>query len=119
MSRAKIVKKFFDYDQSGFTDFRHLYLKKAHGVFLVFDLTRPDQTYEKLDRWCADVKEQSPNAKIIVIGNKEDIAESNLPSKKDEILNRFDAKEFFTTSAKTGAKVQEAFELMGELILGE
>jgi small GTP-binding protein len=105
--------------QSGFTDFRHLYLKKAHGVFLVFDLTRPDQTYVKLDRWCADVKEQSPTAKIIVIGNKEDIAEGYLPSKKDEILDRFDAKELFTTSAKTGAKVQEAFELMGELILGE
>ncbi|MFX0087020.1 MAG: hypothetical protein ACFFAU_15285 [Candidatus Hodarchaeota archaeon] len=119
MSQVKAVKIIFDHDQSGFTDFRHLYLKKAHGVFLVFDLTRPDKTYEKLDRWCADVKEQSPNAKIIVIGNKEDISERILPSKRDEILKRFDAKEFFTTSAKTGAKVQEAFELMGELILGE
>ncbi|MHA2203919.1 MAG: Rab family GTPase, partial [Candidatus Hodarchaeales archaeon] len=46
--------------QSGFTNFRHLYLKKAHGVFLVFDLTRIDPTYEKLDRWRADIKEQSP-----------------------------------------------------------
>ncbi|MHA1969227.1 MAG: Rab family GTPase [Candidatus Hodarchaeales archaeon] len=105
--------------QSGFTNFRHLYLKKAHGVFLVFDLTRPDVTYEKLDRWCADVKEQSPTAKIIVIGNKEDIAEGKLPTEKEEVLKRFDAKEFFPTSAKTGSRVQEAFKLMGELILGE
>ncbi len=53
--------------QSGFTNFRHLYLKKAHGVFLVFDLSRPDETFSKLERWRNDVEEQSPNAKIIVI----------------------------------------------------
>ena len=105
--------------QSGFTNFRHLYLKKAHGVFLVFDLTRIEDTFEKLERWCADVKEQSPNAKIIVIGNKEDVAKGKLPLTKEEILERFTAKEFFTTSAKTGSKVQDAFELMGEMIIGE
>ncbi|NHJ02572.1 MAG: GTP-binding protein [Candidatus Heimdallarchaeota archaeon] len=105
--------------QSGFTNFRHLYLKKAHGVFLVFDLTRSDITYDKLDRWKDDVREQSPGAKIIVIGNKEDIAKESAPEEKEDLLKRFDAKEFFTTSAKTGAKVQEAFELMGRLILEE
>ena len=105
--------------QSGFTNFRHLYLKKAHGVFLVFDLTRPEETYEKLDRWCSDVREQSPNAKIIVIGNKEDIAKGKFTEEKDEVLKRFDAKAFFPASAKTGERVQEAFELIGNLILGE
>ncbi len=105
--------------QSGFTNFRHLYLKKAHGVFLVFDLTRPDPTFEKLDRWRADINEQSPNAKVMVLGNKEDIAEGKLPASKEEILDRFNAQEFFSTSAKTGARVQEAFVQMGQLILGE
>jgi len=103
--------------QSSFTNFRHLYLKKAHGVFLVFDLKRLD-TFEKLDRWFADVQEQSPTAKVIVIGNKNDLTEE-LPFGKNEILERFQAKEFFTTSAKTGAKVQDAFIQMGQLILGE
>jgi small GTP-binding protein len=103
--------------QSGFTNFRHLYLKKAHGVFLVFDLTRPDLTYEKLDRWHADIKEQSPSAKIIIVGNKEDLA-GELPASKEKILERFDAQEIFTTSAKTGAKVEKAFTVMGQLILG-
>ena len=105
--------------QSGFTNFRHLYLKKAHGVFLVFDLTRPDPTYEKLDRWRADIKEQSPNAKVIVLGNKEDIAEGKLPGSKEEILDRFSAHKFYETSAKTGTRVQEAFVQIGQLILGE
>ncbi|MFX1282823.1 MAG: Rab family GTPase [Promethearchaeota archaeon] len=105
--------------QSGFTNFRHLYLKKAHGVFLVFDLTRPNPTYEKLDRWRADINEQSPNAKVMVLGNKEDIAEGKLPASKEEILERFHAQEFFSTSAKTGSRVQEAFVQMGQLILGE
>jgi len=105
--------------QSSFTNFRHLYLKKAHGVFLVFDLSRSETTYQKLDRWLADVKEQSPQAKIIVIGNKEDISGGKLPEDESTILKRFDAAQFITTSAKTGAKVQDAFIHMGQLILGE
>ena len=120
MKDKEIVYQIWDVaGQSGFTNFRHLYLKKAHGVFLVFDLTRPDPTYEKLDRWRADIKEQSPNAKVIVLGNKEDIAEGKLPGSKEEILDRFGAKEFYETSAKTGTRVQEAFVQMGQLILGE
>ena len=105
--------------QSGFTNFRHLYLKKAHGVFLVFDLTRSEETLTKLERWRDDVKEQSPNAKIIVIGNKEDIAEGKVPGSKEEILKKLEAEEFITTSAKTGSKVEDAFVQMGKLILGE
>jgi Ras-related protein Rab-6A len=103
--------------QSSFTNFRHLYLKKALGVFLVFDLKRPD-TFDKLDRWFDDVQEQSPTAKIIVIGNKNDLTEKS-PFTEEEILERFQAKRFYTTSAKTGAKVQDAFIQMGKLILGE
>ncbi|MHA1978015.1 MAG: Rab family GTPase [Candidatus Hodarchaeales archaeon] len=105
--------------QSGFTNFRHLYLKKASGVFLVFDLSRPEETFTKLERWRDDVKEQSPNAKIIVIGNKEDIAEGKIPGSKKEIIKKLEAEEFITTSAKTGSKVEDAFIQMGKLILGE
>ncbi len=104
--------------QSGFTNFRHLYLKKAHGVFLVFDLSRPDETFSKLERWRNDVEEQSPNAKIIVIGNKEDLS-GDLPASREEIITNLKAQEFITTSAKTGSKVEEAFITMGNLILGE
>jgi small GTP-binding protein len=104
--------------QSSFTNFRHLYLKKAHGVFLVFDLSRPEETYKKLDRWRQDVEDQSPLAKVIVIGNKEDLGKK-LPANKDKILERFKAQELITTSAKTGSKVQEAFVQMAQLILGE
>jgi small GTP-binding protein len=105
--------------QSGFTNFRHLYLKKAHGVFLVFDLSRAEETYKKLVRWREDVDEQSPNAKIIVIGNKEDLSEGKTPATRDEILDQLKAQDFITTSAKTGSKVEDAFITMGKLILGE
>ena len=104
--------------QSSFTNFRHLYLKKAHGVFLVFDLSRPEETYNKLDRWRQDVEDQSPLAKVIVIGNKDDLGKE-LPANKDKILERLKAQELITTSAKTGSKVQEAFIQMAQLILGE
>ncbi|MHA2347940.1 MAG: GTP-binding protein, partial [Candidatus Hodarchaeales archaeon] len=105
--------------QSGFTNFRHLYLKKAHGVFLVYDLSRIEETYTKLKRWRDDVQEQSPNAKIIVIGNKEDLLSGGVPNSKEKILEELSAQEFITTSAKTGSKVEDAFVTMGKLILGE
>ena len=105
--------------QSGFTNFRHLYLKKAHGVFLVFDLSRIEETYNKLKRWRDDVQEQSPTAKIIVIGNKDDLSGGKLPNTKEKILEDLNAQEFITTSAKTGSKVEDAFITMGKLILGE
>ncbi len=105
--------------QSGFTNFRHLYLKKAHGVFLVFDLSRTEETFTKLERWRDDVREQSPNAKIIVIGNKEDLAKEEVPGSREEIMKKLEAEEFITTSAKTGSKVEDAFVQMGKLILGE
>ena len=85
---------------------------------LVFDLSRPDETFSKLERWRNDVEEQSPNAKIIVIGNKEDLS-GDLPASKEEILTNLKAQEFITTSAKTGLKVEEACITMGKLILGE
>ncbi|MCK4848770.1 MAG: GTP-binding protein [Candidatus Heimdallarchaeota archaeon] len=106
--------------QSGFTNFRHLYLKKAHGVFLVFDLTRPEETFDKLIRWRKDVQEQSPNAKIIVIGNKEDLVDlENLPISEKEVLEKLEAHQYFTTSAKTGSRVEGAFIQIGKLILGK
>ena len=100
--------------QSGFTNFRHLYLKKAHGVFLVFDMKRPD-TLDKLESWKTDVNKHSPEAVTFLIGNKEDLAESNPWSEKD--AERFNAVQFFTTSAKTGHRVEEAFDTMGRKIL--
>ena len=106
--------------QSGFTNFRHLYLKKAQGVFLVFDLSRPDETFDKLDRWREDVQEASPNAKIIVIGNKEDLVDpDNLPVSEEEAIEKLKAHGFITTSAKTGSRVEKAFVQMGKLILGK
>lgn len=106
--------------QSGFTNFRHLYLKKAHGVFLVFDLARLDETFGKLERWRSDVHEQSPNAKIIVIGNKEDLVDQeNPPITEKEVLEKLEAHGYITTSAKTGLKVEGAFVHMGRLILGK
>ena len=100
--------------QSGFTNFRHLYLKKAHGVFLVFDLKRPD-TFDKLDSWKKDVDQHSPDAVTFLIGNKEDLVESVKWTEED--ARRFKAVNFFTTSAKTGHKVEEAFDSMGRMIL--
>lgn len=106
--------------QSGFTSFRHLYLKKAQGVFLVFDLSRPEETFNKLIRWREDVQEQSPKAKIIVIGNKEDLVDlENPPISEKEVLEKLKAHSYITTSAKTGSRVEGAFVQIGKLILGK
>ncbi|MFX0173689.1 MAG: Rab family GTPase [Candidatus Hodarchaeota archaeon] len=103
--------------QSSFTNFRPLYLKNTHGAFLVFDFSHPE-TYTKLDSWFDDLLEQSPTAKIIVIGNNEDKA-LDFSITEEEIIERFHTDDFFALSSKTGERIEDAFLRMGQLIMDE
>jgi small GTP-binding protein len=117
--------------QPAFEQIRRLYYKGSAGAFIVFDLTRP-QSLENMERW---LKEFSKNielssSSIIVLGNKVDlIDEIKIPSDtvKHYIDNRLINKlsnvdtqiEYYTTSAKTGVNVDQAFSLLGEKIIGK
>ncbi len=104
---------------SGKTSFRQLYYQKVNGILLTYDITRKE-TFERLGDWLTDVKKVSPNAHVIVIGNKVDLAEQRdvEPDLAMEWARKVGAVGWIETSAKTGKNVQDAFESLAAKILG-
>lgn len=80
----------------------------SHGVFFVFDVTRPS-TYEHMQSELELIRALIPDAPIKVLANKADlIADENL----NDLISSFD-QDILLCSAKTGENVEEAFYQLG------
>jgi small GTP-binding protein len=96
-----------------FTGLHSSYLQGAGGAILVCDLTR-SQTVDILQEYKERLQEISPQAKLIVVGNKVDLYEGdNVIDKINQISQAYNAP-FFITSAKTGQGVEKSFKLLAE-----
>ena len=120
--KSKIIKKGNDkikvsiYDTAGQEKFRTIiksYYKGANGVLLIYDITKK-HTFEKLDYWLEDLKNNADDINdlfIFLIGNKCDLderrevsfEEANDYSKKKELP-------YIEVSAKTGKNVKKLFD---------
>lgn len=89
------------------------YLLGAHGIIYVFDVTRP-LTYLNLENDINYLKGKAKKAVIKVVGNKSDLLSS---ADLVEILNNLPYPSDITTSAKTGANVDELFKSLAQTIL--
>ena len=95
------------------------YIKKCDGVLLVYAVT-DKKTFDDISKWITKIRELQHNKDfpIILIGNKIDLENKRVISQEQgkEIAknNNFP---FFETSAKTGEKVNEAFQYLINLIL--
>ena len=122
--KIKIIKKgdkkikVSIYDTAGQERFKNIvkhYYKGANGVLLIYDITKRD-TFEKLEFWLEDLKENSDNLNnlfIYLIGNKNDLEEKR--EVDFEEANKF-AKEknipYIEVSAKTGNNIKKLFDEM-------
>ena len=122
--KIKIIKKGNEkikvsiYDTAGQERFKNIvkhYYKGANGVLLIYDITKRD-TFEKLEFWLEDLKENSDNLNnlfIYLIGNKNDLEERR--EVDFEEANNF-AKEknipYIEVSAKTGNNIKKLFDEM-------
>ena len=88
------------------------YYKNNDGILLIFDVTNR-QSFNLLENWINDIKNQSSNdVVVIIVGNKIDL--------DDRIIEDIDIKKFadkyhytfFTTSAATGENINECFEFI-------
>jgi len=85
------------------------YYLGASGIFFVADLTRPE-SFDNLALWHKDLRKTIPgHLPTILLANKCDLK----PAVDDELVvktaEKVRASSFFKTSAKTGEKVQVAF----------
>lgn len=94
------------------------YFRDVAGVLAVFDIT-DYTTFTELPSWIDDVREQaSPHSPMFVlVGNKSDKAGERCVSRREaEKFARRNSMDYMETSAKSGANVNDAFELVSRKI---
>ena len=120
--KIKIIKKGNEkikvsiYDTAGQERFKNIvkhYYKGANGVLLIYDITKRD-TFEKLEFWLEDLKENSDNLNnlfIYLIGNKNDMEEKREVSFQEATDFAKDKKlPYIEVSAKTGNNIKKLFD---------
>lgn len=112
--------RFLVWDLAGgekFTGIQTSYLHGAAGALLVCDLTR-SKTFQYLKQYAERLREVSPNAPFIVIGNKADLIKD-----RDSDIKEFQTyvaelkAPYLVASAKTGENVESSFEVLAKEIL--
>ncbi len=89
------------------------YFKGANGLLAVCDVTRRE-TLEEIPNWIDMAREIAGPVPLVIAANKMDLA-SDARFREDDVSHvaRPYGGEGLTTSAKTGANVEEAFRRLG------
>ena len=98
--------------QERFDFFKTDFFKGVAALGLVFDLSRPD-TFEVIDQYFNEIREQSGNIPIFLIGNKndlkQDIGETISREKIIQKVNQYYLFEYIETSALDNLNVNRLF----------
>lgn len=106
--------------QSKYQAARKHFYKGAHGLLLVYDLTRR-KTLGNISHWHKDIKKYvKRDLSGLILGNKCDLVDQS-SVKHDEILNLSSELgiDYLTTSALTGENVDQAFIQIAERLIEE
>jgi Ras-related protein Rab-1A len=99
------------WDTAGQERFRAIvetYYRRAHGIVLVYDISRQD-TFDNLSIWFDSIAQHSvTTTPLIICGNKCDL-EAVVSSDDAEDLARAKETELFLTSAWSGERIDDAF----------
>lgn len=113
--------------QQRFEFVRSTFYRGAHGIIMMFDLTRPD-TLLNLREWKFEILNnvsKKQGLPVVLLGNKSDLQDKQLIDAetishfREELKMEFqyDTVPFLYTSALSGMNVQAAFEALGHLLL--
>ena len=106
--------------QDQFRVIRDIFYRGAEAAVAVFDLTRKD-TLSRLNGWIKEFYNIVGEKPLLILGNKEDM-EDYISITKAEIngfLVQNHVKKYFSVSAKTGSKVNDALkDLVQDIVNG-
>ena len=94
------------------------YLKRAHGVILLYDVTEED-SFKNISKWLKDIQKHAANfTKIVMVGNKIDRKyDRKITLRKGGDLASSYSLRHFETSALNNENVKEAFECLALEVL--
>lgn len=95
-----------------------VFFQGVSGALLVYDLTRKE-TLEKLPLWIEQLKKYSPDVRMFLVGNKNDLVDDRQVTfnEGEQTKDRLQMVNFFETSAKTGNYIQETFKDLAKLLV--
>jgi small GTP-binding protein len=103
--------------QERFRSVSRAYFRNAVGALLVYGLD-DEESFGELDSWLNDLHQfATPNAVILLIGNKSDLAEARQVTQSQAVaFSERHGLEYLETSAKSGDNVTEAFVRLSKTI---
>ena len=96
---------------------KNLFLK-VMGAIIIYDITS-EKSYINLKEWVKMVKEEcGPHMKIIIVGNKLDLADERIIDEEEAMNYAKEQKtDYIETSCKTGENVKKSITILCEKIL--
>lgn len=96
------------------------YYRGAHGILLVYDVTRRE-SLENITYWMENIKKNaSDKVQVVLIGNKVDRRDASSPTHVPSDLGRQAAEScnvpYFETSALSGQGVDSAFSILSQRV---
>lgn len=96
-----------------FRFFQLKYLIGTKGTFLVFDMSRPEETLDQINEWTDLIKsETGPETDILLVGGKADLLSVDERKRVDALawsaVQELGLSHYIPTSAKENFNVQEA-----------
>ncbi len=105
--------------QERFRYVRPLYYKGSMGCIILFDLTNRE-SFDHVPKWLEEVKKESGDIPILLVGNKSDLINERAVSLKEANQIAKDLNMFYVeSSAKNGKGVGDVFAILSLLMIGE
>ncbi len=90
-------------------------IKGSQGIVLTFDLTKRS-SFNSLEGWLNDIKENSNEVPVVIFGNKCDLFEKyEVEENEAKNFAKEHNLEYFATSAKQDINVQDGFNLLAKM----
>ena len=120
MPKSKKLVKFQIWDTAGqerYMSINKNLFQRVQGIILMYDISK-EESFNNLNTWLKQIKENSNGIPIILIGNKSDLdSERQVEREKGEKFAKDNNMAFFEASAKSGNNVEESFLCLGEIII--
>ena len=102
--------------QKNFAPLRKRYYPGSNGAIIIYDITNR-QSFESVDYWIEEVKENVSDIEIIIVGNKIDLYEEREVTYEEAVKKYGDRYSVFETSAKLGKGVEDVYTTITKRIV--